>query len=267
MRLLELMERIGSRDTKLIAAYIEDAFQEIQELSRENKQEGYISIVSGVEDYNYPAGIVQLTNIKINDNSEDSYNKYEWKLVRMGRTFKLYKKASDGDWDAPDVSVTNGIELEYTTRGYVFVYNPDGDSSIYTYTTAQTSAVAEGAIVYVADGVRADYAIRYHYYERKSGAGALSSCDLSGVNYKDTTYWEDVTEISSPDEDSFINCGEDLIRAVEHYVRYKIADSSNDLKLAQYREQRFFRDAARTVKNKMGSGIHKSPPKAPFRLV
>jgi hypothetical protein len=102
MQLLEFMERIKSTDTNLIAAYVKDAFSEIQELSQENLTEGYISIVNGVEDYNFPTNMVRLISLNVNDNGEDNYNDYEWRRKNLGRTFKLYKLDTEYEWDTPD---------------------------------------------------------------------------------------------------------------------------------------------------------------------
>jgi len=261
---LNLMERLRTTETGLVTAYIGDAFNEIQELSWENKVEGYINIVSGVEDYNYPADMVQLVSLTINDNGEDSYNDYNWLAEHMGRTFKLYIEDGDGDWITPNISVTNGIELIYTKKGYVFVYNPDGDASVYDHVTTETTAVTKDEIVYVADGVRADYAARYHYYKRL--VSDLPSTALSGVDYTDTTYWSDVTEIASPDENSYINCGNDMVRAVEQYVRAKMTDN-DDVKMREYRRLRFNSDLSRTISNRLGVGVRVRPPEKPYSLI
>ena len=77
MQLLELMERVRSTDTNLIIAYVKDAFQNIQELSWENVTHSYIDIINGVEDYNFPANMVSLISLNINDNANDTYNNYE----------------------------------------------------------------------------------------------------------------------------------------------------------------------------------------------
>ena len=79
MQLLELMERVRSTDTNLIIAYVKDAFQNIQELSWENVTYSYIDIINGVEDYNFPANMVSLISLNINDNANDTYNNYEWR--------------------------------------------------------------------------------------------------------------------------------------------------------------------------------------------
>ena len=263
MQLLELMERVRSTDTNLIIAYVKDAFQNIQELSWENVTYSYIDIINGVEDYNFPANMVSLISLNINDNANDTYNNYEWRWKNLGRTFKLYKLSTKYEWDTPDLDVSNGIELEYTTRGYVFVKNPDGDSSYYNHTTAETAAVNVGEIVYITDGVRADYATRYHYYKRLSSA--LSSTDLSEVDYTDTNLWEDVTEISNPDENAYINCGNDLINTVEQYIRAKIADAENDIQGYEYRTARSRVDLERTIKNRMPE-VRVRPPRRPFKL-
>ena len=250
-QVLNMMERLSVKDTGFILEYIRDAFTEIQELIEENESIlQYIDIVNGVELYNFPEDMIRLTSLRINDNDELSYNKEKWQFDERGRKFVLKMKNTEGDFDTPSVSVSNGIELRYTKNPYIFVKNPDGDSNYYDYTTAQTSAVTVGQIVYVADGVRADYAERYHYYERKTST--LSSTALSGVDYTDTDYWTDVTELTTPDEESYINCSDTMFRAIEQYIRMKIADSGDDIQKAEYRKLRFNIDVNKTEANRIG---------------
>lgn len=267
MRVLELMERLRVNDTGFIIAYIEDAFVEIQELSRENKKEGKISIVSGVEDYHFPADMINLVRIAINDNDEQSYNDEKWRWNLMGRTFKLWMLDDNSDWEACDISVTDGIELEYTSRGYVFVRNPDGDAGYYTHlaSTGSQSLVQDTSIVFLDSDTydRADRGTRGYYYKYLGTSGAV---DTSDANFTDTTTWEDVTEISSPDENSYINSSDVMLKAIEQYVRAKISDAGGDIKMTEYRRSRFRKDLERTVSNRMGPWKYARPPRSPFRL-
>lgn len=247
-QVLNMMERLGVKNTGFVLEYIRDAFTEIQELIEEYEVvTQYINIVSGVEEYNFPDDMLRLTSFEVNDNDDLSYNDEDWQFDNRGRKFILRMKDTEGNFDTPSVNVTNGIEIRYTKRPYVFVKNPDGDANYYDHTTAQTSGVTVGEVVYIADGVRADYAKRYHYYERVTSD--LSSTDLSGVDY--TTYWTDVTELSSPDEESYINCDDTMFRAIEQYIRMKMSDNTDDIPKAEYRKRRFNIDVGRVESNRI----------------
>lgn len=73
MTLLNLMERIGSRNTKLIAAYVNDALNEIGVLGREKISESKIDIVSGVRDYAIPEVAIKVDKVFYLDEDENLY--------------------------------------------------------------------------------------------------------------------------------------------------------------------------------------------------
>ena len=129
MQVYELMQRIGTRDTNLVIAYIKDAFRSIEEISRENVVSTHIDIVNGVEDYQFPTDMVKLVSMKIDTGIADAAD-YYWEVY--GRFFKLWKKDYSGELVAPNSNETNGIFLEYTSVGMVFVHDLDGDSDYYS---------------------------------------------------------------------------------------------------------------------------------------
>jgi len=129
MQVYELMQRIGTRETNLVIAYIKDAFRAIQEISRENIAYTYIDIVNGVEDYHFPTDKVKLISLKIDTDIADA-SSYYWE--DYGRFFKLWKRDYSGELIAPDSNEVNGVFLEYTSVGMVFVHNLEGDSDYYS---------------------------------------------------------------------------------------------------------------------------------------
>lgn len=237
MQVIDIMHRARIEDIGMIVEFIKDAYLEIQRLSAENEVEGYISIVSGVEDYHFPAGMVNLKSFNVNDNDDDSYNEENWAWEVLGRNFKLYMLDAEGLWSAPTISVTDGIELRYTTKGYSFVYNPDGDATYYDHKVSDgTVTLVTDEVVFVDEAERADYG-QVGYYYKYIGTG--ESADLSATNFKDTTAFTDVTEVTSPDSDSYLGGDEQLWNAVFMFVKAKIADFNDNLKLHEYRMAKF----------------------------
>jgi len=375
MKVYELMQRIGARDTNLVIAYIKDAFRSIEEISRENIASTYIDIVQGVEDYHFPSDMVKLVSLKIDVDIADAGD-YYWEVY--GRFIKLWKKDYSGELVAPDSNETNGIFIEYTSTGKMFAYNPDGDSDTYTYTTANHAEdLVLNDIVYVdpSSVERADAMLAGHYYKKTSynkitsgdivvgkiyrisaysvldftalGASASTvgvkfkctvagtmttvdnvelmpdvietgtltvgndymifkktsetfandgaSAETAGTTFRatastvtlsandsvllltawvdvgmtsttkilNTLIWTDYTEIASPDEDSYINISDSYIDAIEEYVRMKLSDKTDDIKLKTYREQQFLKKHSRA--RKMNSGGPKLIyPRSPF---
>ena len=188
MKVYELMQRIGARDTNLVIAYIRDAFRSIEEISSENIESTYINIVNGVKDYHFPSDKVKLLSLKINKGIADAAN-YYWE--DYGRFFKLWKKDYTGELIAPDSNETNGIFIEYTSTGKIFVYNQDGDSDTYTYSTANHAEdLVLNDIVYVdpSSVERADGMIAGHYYKKTSYNKITSGSIVVGKIYRITAY-------------------------------------------------------------------------------
>lgn len=148
MQVYELMQRIGTRDTNLVIAYIKDAFRSIEEISRENVVSTHIDIVNGVEDYQFPTDMVKLVSMKIDTNIADAAD-YYWEVY--GRFFKLWKKDYSGELVAPNSNETDGIFLEYTSVGMIFVHNLDGNSDYYSLLASgeSQSLVKDTSVVFL----------------------------------------------------------------------------------------------------------------------
>ena len=240
IQVLKVMEKAGSKETGVVIDYIRDAFLEIESMYFENVDESYINIVSGQTLYDLPADFVMNGGIQISKSVAD-YENYKWTV--QGRKLRLlkYDSALDG-YVAPNVSYANGILVKHTVLGKMFVYNPDGDDSYYSVTSAETSGVAADDIVYVVDGHSAG-GERYHYYKALTD---IPSTDLSVVDFSDTTTWEDVTEIASPDEFSYINADGNLALSIIEFVKSKLVEKM-DMRLSEVYLRNFRAKADQSV--------------------
>jgi hypothetical protein len=257
MRVQTLMELVGTNKTGFVIQHIKDGFRKIQRDNRENLEESSLSITSGVEDYNFPKNMEKILDVKIiSDPTETGYvvdwNKYMW--YDYGRTFKLQKIDTNGLYNTPDSSHTNGIKIVYTVMGYIFVYNPDGDSGYYTELASggSQSLTKDTSIVFLDDGVydRADYGTEGHYY---MFIATSATVDTSATDFSDTDLWTDVTEQTSPDENSYINIDENYTDALVEFVKSKV---TTDPKMEVFREKQFQKKTfeaqeTRTTENKV----------------
>ena len=80
MKVLEIMERANSRDTKLIIAYIKDAILQIQSSNELDTKTTKSNIVKNTRDYDLPAGLVAIKSVSVLDTEDD--NKYK-KIRRL----------------------------------------------------------------------------------------------------------------------------------------------------------------------------------------
>ena len=75
MKVLEIMERVNSRDTNLVIAYIKDAIHQIQSSNEINTEVSKINIVKNIRDYDLPAGLISIKSVSVLDTEDD--NKYK----------------------------------------------------------------------------------------------------------------------------------------------------------------------------------------------
>jgi len=80
MTILEIMERANTRDTKLVTAWIRDAFTKIQSDTEDNPTSSKQNITENIRDYDLPVGMVSLINVAVLDTEDD--NKYK-KIRRL----------------------------------------------------------------------------------------------------------------------------------------------------------------------------------------
>ena len=77
MTILELMERANTRDTKLVIAWVKDAYNAIQSTQRAGGKARVkkVTISKGTRDYNLPNDLISLKSVSILDTDDD--NKYK----------------------------------------------------------------------------------------------------------------------------------------------------------------------------------------------
>ena len=73
---LEVMERVGSKDTKKILRYLADGFLKIESKIPDNTYTTYISIDSGTLYYDLPSGMVDLLSVKRKYDDSTSESRY-----------------------------------------------------------------------------------------------------------------------------------------------------------------------------------------------
>ena len=75
MKVLELMERVGSTDTNLMIAWVKDAINVLQSNYTDSLTASKQNIVKNQRDYDLPVGFVSLHSVSILDTEDD--NKYK----------------------------------------------------------------------------------------------------------------------------------------------------------------------------------------------
>tara|TARA_Y100001951_G_scaffold83852_1_gene72970 strand:+ start:495 stop:779 length:285 start_codon:yes stop_codon:yes gene_type:complete len=90
MTVLELMERVGSTETKLCVSYIKDAVEEIGLLSDQGLKDNKISIVKDTYKYDLSSisGLSRLESVSILEKVDASSSQYR-KIRRVGRDFDV----------------------------------------------------------------------------------------------------------------------------------------------------------------------------------
>ena len=78
MKILEIMERANTRDTKLVIAYVKDAVNLIQSSHEIDTKVSKQNIVANTRDYDLPSDLIAIKNVSVLDTDDD--NKY--KIVR-----------------------------------------------------------------------------------------------------------------------------------------------------------------------------------------
>jgi len=75
VKILELMERANTRDTKLVIAFIKDAINKIQSSNEIYTKTSKLSIVKNQRDYDLPLDLIAIKHISVLDTEDD--NKYK----------------------------------------------------------------------------------------------------------------------------------------------------------------------------------------------
>ena len=74
MTILEIMERANSRDTKLVTAWIKDAFNTIQSTQRAGGKARVkkVNITKGQREYSLPNDLISVKSVSILDTDDNS---------------------------------------------------------------------------------------------------------------------------------------------------------------------------------------------------
>ena len=75
MKILEIMERANTRDTKLVIAYVKDAINLIQSSHEIDIKTSKQNIVLNTRDYDLPSDLIAIKNVSVLDTEDD--NKYK----------------------------------------------------------------------------------------------------------------------------------------------------------------------------------------------
>jgi len=93
MTVLEMMERTGTRDTKLALAWIKDAVSLMQSNTKENLKTQKQNIVKDQREYDLPADVIAIDNISVLDTEDD--NKYK-RIRRLAFPSSVSEDTSPG---------------------------------------------------------------------------------------------------------------------------------------------------------------------------
>jgi len=75
MKVLEIMERAGTRDTNLAIAFIKDAFHLMQSQIEVDLDEELTSIVDGTREYALPKDMISLISVSVLNENTDKYER------------------------------------------------------------------------------------------------------------------------------------------------------------------------------------------------
>ena len=75
MTVLELMERVGTKETTLALAWIKDAVHLIQSSTSERTKVVKYNVIDGERDYLIPQDLVSIKSISIKDTNDKKYKK------------------------------------------------------------------------------------------------------------------------------------------------------------------------------------------------
>ena len=75
MKVQEIMERVGMRETGLALAWIKDAIHLIQSSYGENLATWKTNITDGTREYPFPANMIKLRSISVKDTNDSKYKR------------------------------------------------------------------------------------------------------------------------------------------------------------------------------------------------
>jgi|TARA_B110000495_G_C22477121_1_gene295178 hypothetical protein len=75
MKISEIMERVGMKESGLALAFLKDAFHLIQSNSVEDTKTVKYNIIDGEKDYLIPQDMVAIDSVSVYDTSDQKYKK------------------------------------------------------------------------------------------------------------------------------------------------------------------------------------------------
>ena len=75
MRLKEIMDRTGMKETGLAVALVKDAISLIQSQVDDNVATWKTNITDGTRDYPFPANLIKLRSISVKDTNDSKYKR------------------------------------------------------------------------------------------------------------------------------------------------------------------------------------------------
>ena len=75
MRLKEIMDRTGMKESGLAVAFVKDAIALIQSQVDDNVATWKTNITDGTRDYPFPANLIKLRSISVKDTNDSKYKR------------------------------------------------------------------------------------------------------------------------------------------------------------------------------------------------
>jgi hypothetical protein len=75
MKVLEIMERTGTKETTLVLAWLKDAVHLIQSNTKERLKVAKHNIIDGERDYSLPKDLVAIKSISVKDTNDSKYKR------------------------------------------------------------------------------------------------------------------------------------------------------------------------------------------------
>jgi len=75
MRLKEIMDRVGMKETGLTVALVKDAIALIQSQVDDNVATWKTNITDGTREYPFPANLIKLKSISVKDTNDSKYKR------------------------------------------------------------------------------------------------------------------------------------------------------------------------------------------------
>ena len=120
MTIQEVMERVGSRETTLITAFIKDAIHLINSNNEENIATWKTNIVDGQREYPFPANLINVKSISVLDQINSKY-----KLIQR----LVHDNAVIEDNFGKETTYSGRTLEVAAARGLVYFYSWDGGSA------------------------------------------------------------------------------------------------------------------------------------------